>query len=237
MATRIAATLLAVFLSLPAAAQQPSFDCTRARLPAEHAICRDPAIAALDRRMATAFRTTLDGVTSAERERRRLEQRTWLGWRNTCARDAACLARRYGARIEELLAHGTHTLVVPPTGIVPPAGVTAATFRLRDGRYERVMPDGTIHWVAVGGGSMGTDYADGRPSELFMFQQVGNDDFPTLPGGAGPWSTQLEAALDGLVKRLIAPQDHARYDESHAGFSPSRRITHHVDALTFFLDD
>ena len=39
----------------PAAAQSPSFDCTKARLPDEIAICRTPELAEFDNTIAAAY--------------------------------------------------------------------------------------------------------------------------------------------------------------------------------------
>ena len=39
----------------PAAAQSPSFDCNKARLPDEIAICRTPELAELDNVIAAAY--------------------------------------------------------------------------------------------------------------------------------------------------------------------------------------
>ncbi|GGF64065.1 hypothetical protein GCM10007301_24870 [Azorhizobium oxalatiphilum] len=58
---------LAAILALPrpAAAAGPSFDCKAARSKTEKAICADPALSALDRRMADAYRKAMAGLDTA----------------------------------------------------------------------------------------------------------------------------------------------------------------------------
>ena len=84
------------------AAAAPSFDCAKAGTPTEHAICGAPALAALDSALAEAYRAARAGAGEAERARIRAEQIAWLGRRDACGADAACLEARMAARLAAL---------------------------------------------------------------------------------------------------------------------------------------
>lgn len=69
----------------PAArAAQAGFDCARAQGEVESLICRDPALAALDRQLADVFRAALAKARGPAASRLRTEQRGWLKGRNEC---------------------------------------------------------------------------------------------------------------------------------------------------------
>ena len=109
-------TLFALLLaplagSLPAGAQDgPSFDCAATSSEAETLVCDNPDLAALDRRVASAYAASLDALKdagdAAEKELR-AEQRGWLSGRDDCwkADDvSACVADAYERRESELIA-------------------------------------------------------------------------------------------------------------------------------------
>ncbi len=78
--------LLALLAPAPAAAQAatgPSFDCARAQSWDERTICGDRDLAALDRRVAEAFRRAME-AKPGDRERMQTEQRAWLRERRAC---------------------------------------------------------------------------------------------------------------------------------------------------------
>lgn len=103
-------------LAAPAAAlaqDGPSFDCARAETGAEKLVCADPALAALDRRVAAHFAAALDvargldaGAAEAEATLRAY-QRGWIGGRDECwkaADERACVKDAYLRREAELVA-------------------------------------------------------------------------------------------------------------------------------------
>lgn len=79
----------------------PSFDCRRARTPAERVVCADPVLAQADLQLAAAYEQALAaGIPDWRLER---QQRRWLRAREDAARDApAAVAEVYAARIAEL---------------------------------------------------------------------------------------------------------------------------------------
>ena len=89
-------------LRRPASMAPPAtFDCRRARTPAERVVCADPALAQADQELAAAYDLALAaGVPDWRLER---QQRRWLRAREDAARDApAAVAEVYAARIAEL---------------------------------------------------------------------------------------------------------------------------------------
>jgi len=88
-----------------ATASGPSFDCAKASLPAEKAICASPELAALDRELASTFNDTVRNGAAAQQNRQRTAQKAWLARRNACATTAdtpVCLRETYRRRIVEL---------------------------------------------------------------------------------------------------------------------------------------
>jgi len=115
----LAAAALLLAAGLPALAQeaQPSFDCTKAGTPVEHAICSDAALAKLDADLAGRYTEEL--ATAADPDLLRSEQRAWAGERaNACgilpgadddapdfsADQIGCLKDLYTARLSALTA-------------------------------------------------------------------------------------------------------------------------------------
>lgn len=69
-----------------AASDGPSFDCRAARSKIEKAICADPALSALDRRIAAAYQKLLAALDAPGRTALRMDQRTFLEARDIQAR-------------------------------------------------------------------------------------------------------------------------------------------------------
>ena len=78
----------------------PSFDCGKASSQVERSICRSTTLAALDRRLATAYAAALSGGTDDPALVKQL-QAGFLRERNKCATDS-CIADTYRARINQL---------------------------------------------------------------------------------------------------------------------------------------
>lgn len=107
---------LAMLLMMPgisAAQDGPAFDCTRAESSAEKLVCADPALAALDRRLADRFAAalataeSLDAGAEAAANTLRATQRGWIKgrddcWKATDLRD--CIESAYLQREAELVA-------------------------------------------------------------------------------------------------------------------------------------
>lgn len=88
-----------------AAPGRPSFDCSKARGAVETSVCRNPALAELDARLAFVYRDALAGAPPRRADEIRRDQRQWLASRDACTREPAlerCLSRRYLARIGQL---------------------------------------------------------------------------------------------------------------------------------------
>jgi uncharacterized protein len=80
----------------------PSFDCAKARSPAERTICSDPELAQLDRNLgrlhARAKNSTPDRAGF-----RRENDAEWRWRESTCRDDRNCLLRWYAHRRDQLL--------------------------------------------------------------------------------------------------------------------------------------
>ena len=84
-----------------ASGANPSFPCARARTSGEVAICRDPALAQLDRRMAAQYRSAYDAASPRERDILRSTAHRFYGYRDNCP-DARCIANGYRGRMREI---------------------------------------------------------------------------------------------------------------------------------------
>jgi uncharacterized protein len=97
----------AALVPMLAAAASPSFDCRQARGSVQALVCRDEALAALDRQLVHTY---ADARRHAPEERRpalRGEQRGWLKERDACWKadvQRACVETAYTHRIAQLQA-------------------------------------------------------------------------------------------------------------------------------------
>lgn len=91
--------LFALFLGLGASgASAQSFDCSKARLAAELAICDSQQLSRLDEEMSALY----FGLLFAVRQGIAGSQRRWLRQRNACGYDQVCIENAYFRRIEVL---------------------------------------------------------------------------------------------------------------------------------------
>jgi uncharacterized protein len=80
----------------------PSYPCVRANTPAERSICASPRLWIYDRVLSKVYdarRLTLPADDAAGLLR---TQRSWLGRRDACGDDPACLEALYSSRLEEI---------------------------------------------------------------------------------------------------------------------------------------
>lgn len=109
-------SLWLITLTVPVSAA--SFDCDKATIETEIAICADPELSALDELMANAWELQ-------EPETRLNEQRRFLLERNACG-DRSCLLRLMGIRVGQLLAYSAglqDRIKKTPFRFVPPKTV------------------------------------------------------------------------------------------------------------------
>lgn len=86
-------------------AEGPSFDCAKAVGEVQELICRDGELAALDRRLAEVYETTLDTWPAADLDALKAFQRGWVGGRDDCWKEdevRPCVELSYRRRIAEL---------------------------------------------------------------------------------------------------------------------------------------
>ncbi len=86
----------------PNANAGPSFDCRRASLPAEQAICSDPELAQWDEKMVEAYAALLDRLPANQRGTLLQDQNAWLRQRNRCGASVDCLMSAYLDRVAYL---------------------------------------------------------------------------------------------------------------------------------------
>src|SRR5438046_9506294 len=105
--------MLGIFCSLAflhdSAAQgtAPSINCARAASAVEEMVCRDGALASLDRKLVEVYATASKTATSDQKNRLAADQQHWLNERNACAKSSeksACTKERYLQRIADLQA-------------------------------------------------------------------------------------------------------------------------------------
>ncbi len=93
---------MALATSIMAGASQhasaQSFDCRRASLDAEYAICANARLGILDEEMSSLFYS----LPRALQRELRQSQLAWLRQRNACGYDIGCIRRAYIQRIEFL---------------------------------------------------------------------------------------------------------------------------------------
>jgi uncharacterized protein len=85
-----------------------SFDCTRARLPDEKAICASRQLSEMDVEMAVRFQMLTGLVAMGTRGDMQDEQQARLKSRQACVRDESCLLAAYRRRIATLKTEYAH---------------------------------------------------------------------------------------------------------------------------------
>lgn len=113
---RLAAVVVVSLLMVPAVvrtqpqpqADGPAFDCRKAaRRTVPQLICRDEALARLDRQLAAVYGAALKKAVNERPPTLRAEQRGWIKGRDDCWKDGelrACVETSYRRRIAELQA-------------------------------------------------------------------------------------------------------------------------------------
>lgn len=79
----------------------PSFNCKKAKIQAELAICRNPKLSISDRIVSSMFSLTSFAEPSIA-EKTREGQKKWIKLRNECSDDVECLQSAYKMRIQQL---------------------------------------------------------------------------------------------------------------------------------------
>jgi uncharacterized protein len=142
--TRLA--LIAVLSLVVPALAQPSFDCAKAAGAAARLVCKDSHLAALDRKLADAYRAALAKAGEKDTPALQATQRTWIEVRDACAKAPdlrACVTNAYRDRIVQLQAawdlvpgRGPFTYVC---GGTPPVKIVATYFATDppSARFER----------------------------------------------------------------------------------------------------
>lgn len=93
------ALAFAILLALAgSAAHAQSFDCAKARIASEFAICDDARLGRLDEEMSALY----FGLPVVVRNEIAGSQRLWLRRRNACGYDVVCIEDAYLRRIEVL---------------------------------------------------------------------------------------------------------------------------------------
>jgi uncharacterized protein YecT (DUF1311 family) len=80
---------------------RPSFDCGSARTAGEIAVCNDPRLAALDRRMAAQFRSAMSDANPQQRAILNQTRDAFLRYRDQCPSNS-CVAETYQGRMREI---------------------------------------------------------------------------------------------------------------------------------------
>lgn len=85
----------------PRSTASPSFNCANARTPGEIAVCNDPGLATMDRRMAGQFAGALSEASPAQRRILLRTRDSFLRYRDSCPSNA-CIAQTYQGRMREI---------------------------------------------------------------------------------------------------------------------------------------
>ncbi|MFM0002933.1 MULTISPECIES: lysozyme inhibitor LprI family protein [Paraburkholderia] len=95
-------TLLAMVTLSSASAFAASFDCGRARLPDEKAVCASRQLSEMDVEMSVRYQMLTGLVAMGTRGNMQDEQQVWLKSRKACGGNQSCLLNAYRRRIGTL---------------------------------------------------------------------------------------------------------------------------------------
>lgn len=99
---RLRCALFAIVTLSSATAFAASFDCGRARLPDEKAICASRRLSEMDVEMAVRYQMLTGLVAMGARGNMQDEQQVWLTSRKACGGNQSCLLNAYRRRIATL---------------------------------------------------------------------------------------------------------------------------------------
>jgi uncharacterized protein len=102
IARRLRFTLCLIVALSSGSALAASFDCSRARLPDEKAVCASRRLSEMDVEMSVRFQMLTGLVAMGTRGDMGEEQQTWLKSRHACGASHACLLALYQQRIDRL---------------------------------------------------------------------------------------------------------------------------------------
>lgn len=105
---RLRLTLLAALSVSSISTWAASFDCNRARLPDEKAVCASRQLSELDVEMAVRYQTLTGLVAMGTRGNMQDEQQAWLDVRKKCGARLSCLVDAYRHRIQTLKDEYSH---------------------------------------------------------------------------------------------------------------------------------
>lgn len=105
MRTLFIATGIIIFVGL-APAQAASFNCGKANLNAEVAICNTPNLSDLDGQIADRYFEIYNRSSKWEQRRLKREQKSWLRQRNSCGYEIYCLEQTMTERRDTLFSFG-----------------------------------------------------------------------------------------------------------------------------------
>ena len=96
-----AVAALSFLMVLPGTCAAASFDCSKARTPAEKMICANSELSGMDERLNTLFQKAMKQSAGRAKEVQQAEQQWMSQERNKCG-NVACLSAAYKKRIAEL---------------------------------------------------------------------------------------------------------------------------------------
>lgn len=132
---RFLGVLAACLAGLPAVAlaEGPTFDCARAQGEVESLICKDASLAALDRKLAEAYKAASAKATGDLATQLRTEQRGWVKGRNDCWK-----------------AKGQQTWITATWTVDTVKGCIDAQYRVRTSELQavrRLLPPKTVSYT------------------------------------------------------------------------------------------
>lgn len=133
IARRLVLGLVGTTLAAVAAAEGPSFSCRGVEAGSiQETICRDAALAALDRRLAAVYAAAARKARNEHPPVLKAEQRGWIKGRDDCWKSddrRRCVEEEYRRRIAELQARYRLVPSIGPVTFVcdPPAGGEVVT--------------------------------------------------------------------------------------------------------------
>jgi len=174
----LAAMVLVHAAGTRAADTGPSYDCTQKLTSSvEQRICKDEALAALDRRMAGLYQDAWAKTNAADTQTLAGAQRAWVKTRNECWKSpdvSACIEGAYRNRIVELQARYR---LLEPVGSArylcpgPPAQEATAVYFATDPPSAMVTYAGATQLMRVAPSGSGARYTGGN-RQLWEHQGV-----------------------------------------------------------------
>jgi len=211
-----------------------SFDCNKATTETEKAICDDPELSALDKRMSKAYKRARGSTSSGDKYKS--NQFKWLKSRDACISDKQCLLKSYNNILNELKDFDNEALQKADEGVLN-------YLMAIKGVCSKLLVNGEV--FPCKNSLIHTEYQDGRIG--FYFLEEGSSGKVLTFSGSGLKQKKLSEnvriqPVDGVIQKdgILNVSGECYFENPYAGEANIKCVAADASGMPFeghFLTD